>query len=237
MDKISFTPNIPHQVALRFPDGREVEGRFGNQMMYTLNDGRVMYLDLDVAAKINMLGPRKGEPFWIAKRWTGKKGDPVQWDVWAVGAGEHSPSNLTAIPESTLESKLRRSLEQKAAAGVRAPAPAMAACEPPMSNNRNGTAPSVPAGIVVTASPAPNGTNCLPKPNGNGTPQPCKAADIPNPERPKTKLEDALKTVIAAVFAATEYAKQIGYAAMPQFTSEDLRTMANTLMIQNGGAR
>jgi len=42
---------------------------------------------------------------------------------------------------------------------------------------------------------------------------------------------------VAAVFAATEYAKQIGYAAMPQFTSEDLRTMANTLMIQNGGAR
>lgn len=54
--------------------------------------------------------------------------------------------------------------------------------------------------------------------------------------RPSTKLEDALKTVVAAVHACNEYAKAIGYA-MPQFTSEDLRTMANTLMIaaKNGG--
>jgi hypothetical protein len=46
-----------------------------------------------------------------------------------------------------------------------------------------------------------------------------------------TKLEDALKTAVAAAFAATEYAKSIGYASMPMFTSEDLRTMANTLII------
>ena len=54
--------------------------------------------------------------------------------------------------------------------------------------------------------------------------------------RPKTKLQDALMTVVAAVHATNEYAKGIGYA-MPQFTSEDLRTMANTIMIgaKNGG--
>jgi hypothetical protein len=39
--------------------------------------------------------------------------------------------------------------------------------------------------------------------------------------------------VIAAVHAAQEYAKSIGYA-VPQFTSEDLVTMANTLMMQSG---
>jgi hypothetical protein len=46
-----------------------------------------------------------------------------------------------------------------------------------------------------------------------------------------SKLQDALQTAVFAAHAAGEYAKSIGYAAMPQFTSEDLRTMANTLMI------
>jgi hypothetical protein len=48
-------------------------------------------------------------------------------------------------------------------------------------------------------------------------------------------LACALKASVLAAYAAGVYAKSIGYAAMPQFTSEDLRTMANTLMIQEGG--
>jgi hypothetical protein len=56
-------------------------------------------------------------------------------------------------------------------------------------------------------------------------------------ERPKTKLEDALRTVVAAVFSAQEYARSIGFSSMPQFTSEDIRTMANTLMIQSEGGK
>jgi hypothetical protein len=73
------------------------------------------------------------------------------------------------------------------------------------------------------------------KPNGaaaNGHAAGWAAAPLPE-ERPKTKLDDALKTVLSAVFSATQYAKEIGYQ-MPPFTSEDIRTMANTLMIQNG---
>jgi len=50
-----------------------------------------------------------------------------------------------------------------------------------------------------------------------------------------SKLQQALQTAVFAAHAAGVYAKSIGYAAMPQFTSEDLRTMANTLMIQDGG--
>jgi hypothetical protein len=70
--------------------------------------------------------------------------------------------------------------------------------------------------------------------NGNTTPPPTPALPVLPPDRPKTKLEDALKTVVAACHAARNYAKEIGYEAMPPFTSEDIRTMANTLMIQNG---
>ena len=46
-----------------------------------------------------------------------------------------------------------------------------------------------------------------------------------------SKLATALKASVLAAYAAGEYAKLIGYTAMPQFTSEDLRAMANTLMI------
>src|ERR1017187_8733975 len=35
MEKVTFTPNVPQQVALRFPDGKLTEGRFGDQMFYT----------------------------------------------------------------------------------------------------------------------------------------------------------------------------------------------------------
>jgi hypothetical protein len=72
--------------------------------------------------------------------------------------------------------------------------------------------------------------------NGSGY---ANGTAAPAAERSKTKLEDALKTVVAACHAAREYAKQISYEGMPPFTSEDIRTMANTLMIQNGngGAR
>jgi hypothetical protein len=76
-----------------------------------------------------------------------------------------------------------------------------------------------------------NGNNGSNGNNGDGNP------DLAVTDgRPRTKLEDALQTVVAAVQATNEYAKTIGYA-MPQFTSEDLRTMANTLMIaaKNGG--
>jgi hypothetical protein len=63
---------------------------------------------------------------------------------------------------------------------------------------------------------------------------------VPEPkaiDRPKTKLEDALKTAVAAVHAAQQYARAIGFDEMPVFTSEDIRTMANTLVIQDGGGK
>lgn len=53
-----------------------------------------------------------------------------------------------------------------------------------------------------------------------------------------TRLEDALRTVVKAVHGTRQFAKEIGFE-MPVFSAEDIRTMANTLMIEgrNGGAR
>jgi hypothetical protein len=84
MEKILFQPNMPVRMALKYADGKTVEGRFGDQEYYTLTDGRCMYVNPDVAAKINQLELRPGEPFEICKYWSGKKGESPQWDVRRV---------------------------------------------------------------------------------------------------------------------------------------------------------
>lgn len=215
MEKVQFDDNVIVELALKFPDGKQVEGRFGDQMYYSLVDGRGMYLDMDVASKINLLEPRAREPFCIAKRVHKVNGKRrVQWDVFRPqgGAQPASTAQATGIGETELERDLRLSI-------------------PPEKVNGATVQPAAPTeATAVTQLPMSNG-------NGNSNRQPSTSG---NGERSKTKLEDALKTVIAAVYGAQEYAKQIGYAAMPQFSSEDIRTMANTLIIdsqRNGGCR
>ena len=39
---LQFNTNSPVEVALRWDDGKRVEGRYGEQIMYTLDDQRVM---------------------------------------------------------------------------------------------------------------------------------------------------------------------------------------------------
>ena len=41
-ERITFQTNVPVTVALAYADGMQVEGRFGDQIMYTLADERVM---------------------------------------------------------------------------------------------------------------------------------------------------------------------------------------------------
>ena len=43
-DKVEFPTNIPVPIVLAYDDGREVEGKFGTQVMYSLEGGRVMYV-------------------------------------------------------------------------------------------------------------------------------------------------------------------------------------------------
>ena len=104
MEKLTLTPNVPQQIALKFPDGKLVEGRYGDQVMFSLTNGQVMYLDTDVAAKINLLDLRKNEPFMICKRWTGKKGDSPQLDIWRPDAASVGTriAKMLAGPRSRL---------------------------------------------------------------------------------------------------------------------------------------
>ncbi len=178
-DTVTFAPNVPEKVALKYGQPKLVNGRWGDRCMFSLDDGRIMFVDPDVAESIRTLGIQPHQEFTITKRVDGKR---TEWDVRKITSPTHpQPAAAMAmgIDETELERDLRLSLEQR---GVHVDPPAQ------------------PHTIVADG-------------------------------RPQTKLADALRTVVAAIHQAQQYAEQIGFKAMPQFTSEDIRTMANTLII------
>src|SRR6478752_2841714 len=64
---LRFQTNTPTEVALDSPQGVIVEGRYGNRVLFHLTDGRVMYVPLIVAHKIEVQGIAPGEPFELCK--------------------------------------------------------------------------------------------------------------------------------------------------------------------------
>src|ERR1700693_1175410 len=91
--KVELKPTMPVQLALSYSEGKIVSGRFGEQVMYSLADGRVMYLNFKVAEKINALELNVREPFFVCKYWSGKKGDTPHWNVWRSNDAEKERAN------------------------------------------------------------------------------------------------------------------------------------------------
>ena len=81
-EKIAFQTNVPVTVALAYADGLPVEGRFGDQILYTLSDERVMYVPPVVRTKLVELGIQPSEPFTICKA-ERKEGNRrfIEWQV------------------------------------------------------------------------------------------------------------------------------------------------------------
>jgi hypothetical protein len=86
MNVLRFETNVPAEVALRYGEGKRVQGRYGEQVMYTLVDDRVMYVPVCVGDRIGELQIRPGQPFEICKaevrdgnrRW-------IEWFVRRLG--------------------------------------------------------------------------------------------------------------------------------------------------------
>jgi hypothetical protein len=206
LQKIKFQTNIPVEAALKFGEGKLCDSQFG--------DPQYMFTTVDdrvffVAEKVaqKIHGLRlKPEEPFEIIKAEKDYGNNRKGIEWQVNRVGFVPGQQ---PDGTFAVPVAPAAAVSAAATVQA----AASQQPRTPSNGNGS--------------KPNGSS------GNG-----HAAPEPEPERQpsRTRLEDALKTVIAAVHATHEYAKTIGYA-MPQFTSEDLRTMANTLIIdgQKGG--
>lgn len=88
MEKVTFETNVPQRLALKYPAGRQVESRFGgDQVMFTLADGRVMYQPPFVAEKVHALQLASGEEFVMVRKATKdglRKG--IEWQVYRDSA-------------------------------------------------------------------------------------------------------------------------------------------------------
>lgn len=78
-DIIRFEPNKPETVNLRFSEGKEIDGKFGPQFMYTTTDDRIFFLDPPVAARLDALSLAMHEEVRIGKMSRAKGG--TEWMI------------------------------------------------------------------------------------------------------------------------------------------------------------
>src|SRR5215471_10947428 len=97
-ERIVFEANVPVTATLAYADGLKVQGRFGDQIMYSLADGRVMYVPPLVRDKLVELGIRQNEPFNIcrAERHDGNR----RFIDWVVQPESSASSALSASAHS-----------------------------------------------------------------------------------------------------------------------------------------
>src|SRR5579859_2365782 len=92
------------------PQGVVVEGRYGNRMMFTLVDGRVMYVPPIVATRIEAEGIAAGERFELCKaQIKNSHGRSVEWAVRRLNPEEQLVEVAPDAPalETQLEHDLR----------------------------------------------------------------------------------------------------------------------------------
>ena len=115
---VEFAPNVAVTLALKYAQGKTISNQYGERIMYSLTDGRVMFLDLPVAAQIEALGINVRESFSITKRWSDQKDSAPKWEVARVH-GEQ--------PNGTLTLPATANTSHGGAASPKAPASAIAA--------------------------------------------------------------------------------------------------------------
>ena len=96
---VDFPANTPVPVALKYGQGKTISNQHGERVMYSLSDGRVMFLDLEVASQIESAGINVRESFTITRKTDGQKGGPMTWEVARV-PGEQ-PNGTFVVPAST----------------------------------------------------------------------------------------------------------------------------------------
>jgi hypothetical protein len=179
---LRFEINVPVEVALKDEEGKPVAGRYGDRVMYTLTDSRVMYVAPIVASRIAQLGIEPGEVFQICKRdtWQGRK-KLIEWHVERLTLDE-TKAAAPKLPESP--DLAEASQDTLAAAAPTHPVPDLA----PVIEKSAGTQGDSAHGAALSAKQ-------------NGVCQPA----------PTTKLEHALKTAISAAHSAEKFGAELGY--------------------------
>lgn len=198
--------NVPYAVALRFETPREIEGRYGPQMMFTvLHEGKekLMFFDPVTAQRIQQLGLGAGEAFTITKReqTDGRK----KGIAWAIQREEvRQQGGSPAAAEAT-------SPQHTAQAGGRSNESQLTTNDPAATASPRDRRPR------VVAMPAPDGAPEVP---------------APSPMQQAGQMMGAcLIAAIDALAIAQEYAQQHGLKL--QWNEEDVRATGASLFIQH----
>jgi hypothetical protein len=210
---LRFQPNVPIQVALQSSQGIVVEGRYGNRMMFSLVDGRVMYVPPIVATKIEAEGIAAGERFELCKaQIRNGHGRSVEWALRRLDPEEQlvEVAPDAPAPETQLEHDLRVSAEMANAK---------------KANLESAESPNPPPAPAIPTNGNGNG-------NGNGAVPVAAQNEQPQP-RSLTKLEHALKTAISAAHNAEKYGSELGYVV--RFDADAIKSMAITVLINMSG--
>src|ERR1022692_1627991 len=98
---VKFPINTPVEVTLRVETGKWVEGRYGDQVMYSLLDNRVMYVPPYVERRFQELAIGAGEPLLLCKREV-KEGNRnrTEWSVKRAPQQPVAPLSETTAAES-----------------------------------------------------------------------------------------------------------------------------------------
>lgn len=208
---VRFSTNIPQEVALKFPEGKQVQSKntdasgapWADQLMFTTTDGRLMYLPLHVGEIIRELSIGPGERFSLVKAEV-KQGNRrgIQWQVKRVDP----PAEVAkpAAPAAPQAAKL-----EGAAARPGTPVRTGTPTQSTANSNGNGTAP----------------VNGKPPVNGNGN-----AAAIPT----KVQFGDAMQEFLVLAGRATKGAEVTlgAEGGSVRFDSRDIAATATTMFIE-----
>ena len=141
MDFVRPQNNVPVALTLAAM-GVVKEGVYGPQKFFRLADGRGIYLDLDVAQKVESL-VTVGQPFWLVKR---KPADRKKKTVWDVLFEDPAPQNGKSDLERDLEASIAQARNGK-------PKPPATIIEMPVQTSANGDVPAL-EGEIVKKAPA-----------------------------------------------------------------------------------
>lgn len=192
---LRFEMNVPAEVALKPPgSGKPIEGRYGNRVMYTLADDRVMYVAPIVADRITDLGIQPGERFQVRKH-VKKQGSRrlIEWDVQRVASE----------PDTQLERELRESIALAQTAKAVPP--------PEVTGESNPQSPTQEPSIPPNAEPSPGAVSISTDYRDGNT-----SAALQNGNRhPGTPLEDTIKPASSADHARTEVGPAHECSALP----------------------
>ena len=97
---VDFPFNVPVTVALKYPQGKTVSTQYGERILMTLHDGRIMFLDPEVVGRIETMGINVRESFSITRSFAAEKGGPPTWEIARI-AGEQANGTLVLVAPDT----------------------------------------------------------------------------------------------------------------------------------------